>query len=337
MHKQQTFYATQLSWLFLLLIVILLLYRILSNLIINQTSDNFDLYFLLPLTIFFILITLIGFKNWRTSNISFSEQEIILYYGIRKKLVIAWSNIQSIQYAIMPNQMKILLGYRSENIIITYYDHHASLQTKQIPLSTFFKYSRQSIFEIIENQYFASTQRIKEYKTPKLNEKVKYNALNVFSSNIITIICIVILIGMTIITGHIYTMLAMIVIIPYLLYSNHKKYRKIALIMTQDGIQDQWLYQNNTFISWSDIQAVSMSVYNDAHFIDTTLLGRSISITLKDQNTYVQQCNTYQKLLLKFGQENKHTPFIITENLQDYSLDEIFIAIQQNLSRFTRV
>ncbi|WP_077929354.1 hypothetical protein [Wohlfahrtiimonas populi] len=336
MNTKQNFYATTLSWLFVLaFIVIPLLYRILSNFIMNQTLDNFDLYFILPLTILSILLTLKGFKDWRKSNISISSQEIILYSGIRKKLIIPWKNIQSLQYTIIPNQMRILLGYRSEHIIITYYDHHVTLQTKQIPLANFFKYSQKSAFEMIESQYFKNTQRIKEPKTPKLNEVVKYNALNIFSSHVILILCIVLFLGITIITENLYTMLALIAMIPYFLYSNYKKHRKIALIMTQDGIQDQWLYQRNTFIAWADIQAISMNDYNNAYFMDTTPLGRVITITLKDQNIYSQKCNVYQRLLLKFGQENKQTPFLITENLQDYSLDEILIALQQNLSRFT--
>lgn len=336
MNQKQNFYATHLSWLFVLIFIVSpLLYRIVSSLLMNQTLEDFDLYFILPLTLLAILLTCKGFKGWRSSNISISNQEIILYSGIRKKLIIPWNNIQSIQYKIIPSQMRILLGYRSEHIVITYYDHHATLQTKQIPLANFFKYSQKSIFEMVESQYFANTQRIKEPKTPKLNEKVKYNALNIFSSHVILILWIVLFIGLTIITENLYTTLALIAMIPYFIYSNYKKHRKIALVMTQDGIQDQWLYQRKTFISWSDIQVISMSDYNNAHFMDTTPLGRVITITLKNQNIYSQQCNAYQKFLLKFGQENKQTPFMITENLQDYSLDEIFIALQQNLSQFT--
>ncbi|MGL4675237.1 MAG: hypothetical protein ACRCXK_10285, partial [Wohlfahrtiimonas sp.] len=336
MNKKQNFYATHLSWLFILIFVVSpLLYRILSNLVMNQTLDNFDLYFILPLAILSILLTLKGFKDWRKSNISISNQEITFYYGIRKKLIIPWNNIQSIQYTIIPSQMKMLLGYRSEHIIIKYYDEYATLQTKQIPLANFFKHYQKSVFEMIESQYFVNTQRIKEPKTPKLNEVVKYNALNIFSSHVILILWIALFIGSTIITEDLYVMFALIIMTPYFLYSNYKKHRKIALIMTQDGIQDQWLYKRNTFTAWSDIQAISMSDYNNSHFMDKTPLGRTITITLKDQNIYSQKCIAYQRLLLKFGQENKQTPFIITENLQDYSLDEIFIVLQQNLSQFT--
>lgn len=335
MNKKQNFYNTSLFWLFLLVIIIIpLLSKWFYSFLNDSVPIDVSLYFVLPLTVICSFFAAKGFKTWRRSNISFTKDAFYLKKGFKKTIIIPWENIKSIRYAINPTSLSIFLDRRTENMEIIYYDLHLNTHIEKIPLLNFFKYSKDAVFKKVESQYLQYKKYDYPIKKPSFDEIILYNKINNMLFIIITSVIVFLPFISLMMNQKISILITGIWIVinyPYSLYCHLLNRREIALVITKEGIQDQWLYKNNAFIPWDNVDYISISDYNNASFINHTPLGRSIYIGLIDHQLYLQQCRPYQRLILKLNARKYLTPFIITENLKSYSLDEVFSTLEKCL------
>lgn len=95
--------------------------------------------------------------------------------------------------------------------------------------------------------------------------------------------------------------------------------------MTEQGIQDEWLMKNNVVIPWHHIDGFEIECLPN-------LLGlskRCLLVHLSDHSVYEGTLSWWQKMHYRFIQLNHYPAIFICEHVEDYSLQDIEVVLNE--------
>lgn len=316
--------------------VLIVLLGICAYVSVQEWDDPF--YLLLPgfFSVIFLILTVLIWNNDQRFRLKIFDEGI----KIGRKPLIAWQTIRSIHYTKQISYESKLTDVFTHNNVITYI--HCDGDVKII----LNKFSRQSsdVFDIQSciDSYF--NPRIHSRTLlPQMNELITYDQSIVMKRNYDWLslcggfgfgglgLISLLQIGPDLVTIVSFCAGVVFVGLYYLLRSGEIQKilitRKIALKMTEEGIQDEWLMKHNVVIPWSHIEGVDIG--HLSHLSD--LSQKCLLVHLSDHSVYESTLSWWQKMHYRFIQLRHYPAVFVCEHIENYLLQDIEQVLNQNL------
>lgn len=337
--NQKVFYSTSHNvWLWSGLIALFLLG--ICAYILLQTWD--DPFYLLLTGFFALIFSLLSLGIW------WKDQKIRLLISnkgikIGRKSLISWENIQSINYVKQVSySSEISDAFISEDVT-------ACIKCGDMIQISLKKYCRQES-EINEIQAcidrFFNRQKLFKTLLPQLNEIIAYDQSIVMKKdNDFLIPCGGFGIGMLglglillyetrldMFTVSFLLVGVIFICLPFLsslLRLNNPQNllitRKIALKITEQGIQDEWLMKHNAVIPWHHIDGFEIESLPNLFGLSKNCL----LVHLSDHSVYESTLTWWQKMHYRFIQLRHYPALFICEHVEGYSLQAIEVVLNK--------